>query len=65
MARPKRREPLRRNESSSRASHSATEEPARKLPPPRPPRPNKWFLMVTALLLALWTGFLVVMAVWG
>jgi hypothetical protein len=62
MARTKRREPPKRPQPSSPQPPSPASVQARQLPPARPPRPHKWFLLVTALLLAAWTGFLVVMA---
>lgn len=34
----------------------------RPAPVPNPPRPNKWFLWTTALLLAAWVGFLLFLA---
>ncbi len=36
--------------------------PPRPAPVPNPPRPNQWFLGTTALLLAAWVGFLLLLA---
>jgi len=46
--------------SKQEAGRSAQPQP----PIPHPPRPNKWFLLVSSLLLFLWLAFLLVMALW-
>lgn len=55
MSRRKRRSPER-----NRPAHAA---PGPRQP--RPPRPNKWFLLAGIGLLAVWMAFLVAMAVAG
>ena len=37
--------------------------PDRATPQPNPPRPNKWFLLIAGILLAVWITFLLVLAV--
>ena len=56
-----------RNTSSTGAGRrpepSAGSPPAGPQPPPiSPPRPNRWFLLISALLLAGWITFLAVLA---